>query len=158
MNFVVHNTSANAGSRLSPSSSTTGPTWLRSSFVNDASEAGQTEVPEGRYDNSPEPARNERRPGFGSEDDPLPFFWFGAPAGRRAKPEKGEGGVRVGRSPGRRLRRPCWAIIMLPLRGAGRADWVGVLRINENVTLSAVWKKQKWHNPWPTVTTTLLAL
>jgi hypothetical protein len=44
MNVVVHNASANAGSRLSPSSSATDPGWLRSSFVNDASETSQTEV------------------------------------------------------------------------------------------------------------------
>ena len=60
-------------------------------FANDASGASQTEVLQGRYDSSPGPARNERRPGSGAEDDLLPFFRVCRAARGRAKPEKGEG-------------------------------------------------------------------
>src|ERR1035438_1953308 len=79
--------------------------WI--SGLADQSGASQTEVPEERHDSSPGQARNERRPGSGAEDDLLPFFWFGAPAGRRAKPEKGEGGYGVGVTQGGDSRLRC---------------------------------------------------
>jgi hypothetical protein len=38
--------------------------------------------------------------GYGAEGHPLPFFWFGALTGWRAKPEEGEGGYGVASTQG----------------------------------------------------------
>jgi len=52
-----------------------------------ASGASQTEVPKGRYDNSPGQA--ERRPGLRTQNDLLFFsFWFGAPPARQTRGKK----------------------------------------------------------------------
>jgi len=95
-------------------------------FALDASAASQTEVPEGRYDNSPEQARNERRPGLRTQNDflffPLRFgVWEAHQTGRKKRSWVGwpftQGGSRFAPLP--------WLLSCRPVRASGTANRVG---------------------------------